>query len=315
MRMRKKFLISAMVSSMFLLATLATGLAQTLDLKLTGCINKKGKLRRVEIGTQPRKGDCKGNHELIMIPLTNKTDELMAKDTAQDVEIANNSAAIGANADMIDDIKEELISSMWGGGHRRNETFSGGVTFSMPLYDSFFCESGDLFKCESKIAVSGKITKLVVLQQDTQDPGDAVQYDFIVNGAIAPLNTDTEEQCRIGGDSVMCETNGCIDVTMGDMVAVGGVAVTVEGPDVGVRPARWTARFVEGGTCGPPPPPDNICTDFECPENSELMFCDPDEGLTCQGEGANCQTDNCPEGTILTQCDGNSFTCEVVVEG
>lgn len=248
--MRTRFFISGLVACLFVLGTLATGLAQ--DLKLTGCINKKGKLRRVEIGTEPQKGDCKSNHTLIMIPLTNKTDQLMEKDIelmekdlelmAKDDELmakdSEQDTAIDANAAAIDEITAGLISSMIGGGH--SNSTDGDAIFYMPLYNWFRLDTNE--EAASKVAVTGWLTDLVVVMNEPVGADARQTFSYVVNGDV--VNVDPIGPCEIMGDNTMCQSTGCARIEKGDMLSVRVVAEDL-GSSPNVSPTRWTGRFVE----------------------------------------------------------------------
>jgi hypothetical protein len=245
-------------------ATLGIGSAFAEDF-VTACVKEKKsgeakkntKFKRVALGTSPGSSCGKKEAEVTMV-----TDQLaaslQAQITANANNIANNTAAIGQNssdiadnADMIANLKAGLISSMIGGGH--NSSVDGADTFYMPLYNWFRGSSDE--EVASKVAVTGWLTKLVVIQNEATGALAAQTYRYMVNGVavdLSPLVADNF--CATSGDSgdesTMCQSEGCYKINMGDTLSVRVIAANGGGVP-NVSPTRWTGRFVE--------------TDADCP--------------------------------------------------
>jgi len=260
----KKFI--AVCAVIGFVATLGVGSAFAADFvtacvkeKKDGTAKKKGKFKRVAVGTSP--GSPCGNKEE---EVTMVTDMLAAELQAQitinannistnTTNIANNTAAIGANADMIDQIKTELISSMIGGAHNKTVGPFDVVTRRfMGMFVTRISSGGELEdegQVQQKVSANFIVTKLSVVVDEAPGDTDLIRYKLRRNGADADLNPDINAQCDITGDSTMCTSVGCQEFEMGDLIDVSINIATVEG-NATIVPTRWNARIVEGGSCG-----------------------------------------------------------------
>jgi len=229
---------------------LGSALAQS-DEYATGCLKDKDKgatWKKVKTGLNA--GKC-SNPEVTLVQKA-VTDDL--EDEIEGVDfflqgqidinannIDDNADGISDNADDIEEIKSELISSMMGGAHRSND--NGPDTFYMPIYDAL--RASTEVEAHSKVAVTGQLTKLVVLSREPTG-ADATQiFQYVINGNAVDLDNIVDNFCTIGGDStIMCESSGCVKLNMGDTLSVRVVAATAGG-EVNISPTRWTGRFVE----------------------------------------------------------------------
>jgi len=258
----KKLITMMSLLSFVAMLGLGSALAQSdNEAYATGCLKDKDKgasWKKVKTGldagkcsssevTLVQKAETDSLQDQILIAdglidgLILETDSLQDQILIADGLILIADGFIGDNAADISEIKAGLISSMMGGAHRDSD--HGPDTFFMPVYDSLRAET--VAEAHSKVAVTGWLTKLVVLTEEPTGVNTTQIFQYIINNNAVDLDNIIDNSCTIGGASnTMCESSGCVKLNMGDTLSVRVIAATAGG-EVNISPTRWTGRFVE----------------------------------------------------------------------
>jgi hypothetical protein len=120
---------------------------------------------------------------------------------------------------------------------------------------------GGEFKAQQKLTASGAITHMAVTVDFGPGESDFSRYTLRINEQNALLfpGSNTTFGCDIDDTDAagaMCEVTSnsippCVEVQKNDRISIGMLFTPVNESNAAlIYPARWNARFVEGGHCG-----------------------------------------------------------------
>jgi hypothetical protein len=263
-------------------ALLGVGSALSQITEVTACFRddkKNSKLNRVSSGFLPGK-DCKNKETQVTLPtdvatsgLQDQIDEIKTELISSMIGGAHNLGSDKQHCEQDGTVDDVCISPLVEG-----EPNTCTSTVSIPNIE---CESGpisvdvlstafmgmyvtrgilglDEFKVQQVLTASGAITHMAVSVDEGPGVSDASRYTLRINSAAAALfpGSNTNFECDINGTSAAstCEVTSasiapCVPVEEGDTISIGMLFTPINLGSANITPARWNARFVEGGVC------------------------------------------------------------------